>query len=93
MLVCHRCDTRSCVNPEHLFLGTPRENILDAVNKGRWNPPRGQKNGQAKLTDLEVRIIQGSPRGYGTDAALAKQFGVSRPTVCRLRKANHWMMD
>lgn len=46
MFVCHRCDVKACVRPEHLFIGTNRDNQLDAVAKGRhvcWN--KGMRNG------------------------------------------------
>ena len=49
--VCHHCDNPSCVRPEHLFLGTSKDNRLDSMNKGRATPPPpsdGMNNGRAK---------------------------------------------
>lgn len=46
MLVCHRCDNPSCCNPFHLFLGEPRDNVMDAVKKGRWKGQKGEYAGE-----------------------------------------------
>jgi hypothetical protein len=43
LYVCHKCDVRGCINPEHLFLGTPKQNILDAINKNRLYDIRNAK--------------------------------------------------
>lgn len=43
MMVCHICDNRACVNPNHLFLGTQSDNMLDAYDKGRLVIPEGTK--------------------------------------------------
>lgn len=81
MSVCHLCDTPSCVNPDHLFLGTHADNMRDSVVKGR-NPKAGSKNGQAKLSEqdvIKIRHIYNTQRISQRD--LAKKFNVSGPTV------------
>jgi hypothetical protein len=56
--VLHRCDNPSCVNPEHLFLGTHQQNMKDRNNKGRQAFLKGSKNGQAILTEDQVIKIR-----------------------------------
>lgn len=56
--VCHTCDNPSCCNPDHLFLGTPKDNAADMAAKGRSHHPIGTKNKNAVLTDKEVKVIK-----------------------------------
>jgi hypothetical protein len=91
--LCHRCDYPPCCRPDHLFPGTPAENMQDCAAKGRLSPRRlesknqGEANGRARLTLEQVTAIRAMP---GNAAAAADLFGVSRATVYAIRQGRIW---
>lgn len=87
LCVCHRCDNPSCVDPEHLFLGTNQENATDRQMKGRTSRPYGLWHGSAKLTPEKVQEIRSSRK---TGAQLAREFSVSEALICNVRKGRAW---
>lgn len=87
LYVCHRCDTPSCVNPDHLFLGTPRDNTNDRRAKGRSGDLRGERNGRARLTPSDVAKLRASSE---PTASLALTFGISVAQVRRIRTGLQW---
>lgn len=88
MYICHRCDNPACVNPDHLFLGTPEDNALDCSAKGRGNfntnPPR---IGNPKLSPEQVIEIR---RTVGRHVDLARRFGVLPVTIRKIRSGETW---
>jgi hypothetical protein len=80
-MVCHRCDVPTCVNPDHLFLGTAAENTSDRDRKGRT--AQGEKHHLAKLSAAQVQEIRASEDKPGV---LAARFGVSGGHVRKLQR-------
>ena len=83
--VCHKCDNVQCVNPDHLFLGTQKDNLQDMSAKGRST--RGERNPQAKLTADVIKEIRDNAT---PNEQLAKQYGVSRRTISAIKKKERW---
>lgn len=78
LFVCHTCDNPSCYNPQHLFLGTAKENNQDKMKKGRHKSGIPYKS----LDDVEVDIVKTSNMSH---ASLAKKFGVAVTTIKAIR--------
>jgi DNA-binding CsgD family transcriptional regulator len=85
MIVCHHCDNPSCVNPQHLFLGTIQDNMDDRNAKGRQ--ARGERNAPSKLTEAQVLAIRADSR---TNREVALQYGVQENTVSNIRLRKTW---
>lgn len=86
--VCHKCDNPKCVNPNHLFLGTQIDNILDCKNKGRI--AKGEQHHKTHLTNEQVSEIRSLPKKQGLNQILAKKFGISSDQVCKIRNGKYW---
>lgn len=83
--VCHRCDNRKCVNPAHLFLGTPADNMQDKARKGRAPRLRGLTNGRAKFSDgLVASVVADYATGKFTQRELAAAYRMSQTHVSDL---------
>ncbi|HFD86883.1 MAG TPA: hypothetical protein ENJ35_04310 [Gammaproteobacteria bacterium] len=86
--VLHRCDNPSCVNPNHLFLGSHLDNMKDKTKKGRAVSLKGIKNPRAKLSEADVREIRA--RKGTSQVDMAKEFGVSQAKICSVINFTSW---
>ena len=87
--VCHKCDNPDCVRPDHLFLGTPKQNTQDMIAKGRrapLRPPifRGEAHPNARLSDDQVAEMRSLFADGWNQRQLAAKFHCSKSTAWRL---------
>ncbi len=87
MQVCHQCDNPRCVNPDHLFLGTCKENQQDKWRKGRGRVAYGEKSGTAILTEAKALAILKDPRTY---TQIAAEYNVAPSTIGSIKQRVSW---
>lgn len=90
LAVLHACDVRSCVNPEHLFVGTIATNNLDRDAKGRHIALRGTSNGNSRLTDTQVRAILAEFRDGASKRKLALKYKVTHRSIQQIVLRKTW---
>lgn len=100
LCVCHSCDNPACVNPNHLWLGSYKDNNLDCVKKGRrpdkrgkngfwWgkHPNQGEKNPKVKLTEEQVREIRSSNL---LQKEIGKIYNLNQTTISKIKLGKIW---
>ncbi len=95
LVVCHHCDNKKCVNPNHLFLGTQNDNVQDKVKKGRQ--AKGLKNGQVgtknkfnKLSEKDVISIRQLYLDGLYQLTIATRFSISQQQVSKIVRGDSW---
>ena len=92
-VVMHSCDNPRCINIEHLSVGTYSENTLDASRKGRLavrGSPKGEKNRNAKLNEVAVRVIRHLYAEGRTQGELAAAYGVGANNISFIVNGKRW---
>jgi hypothetical protein len=87
IVVCHTCDVKTCVRPDHLFAGTQADNLEDMRRKGR-RKRTGPAGGQ--LTDIDIPVIRSLYAAGLSQAAIAKRYGVNQTTISRVILRQIW---
>jgi len=99
MFICHHCDNPACVNPNHLFLGTPQDNVDDKMRKGRHrtrvfygkeHPQHGTNSPYNKLTENDVREIRKLYVEGETLRSIASKFNVVHGVINNIIQGRKW---
>lgn len=87
--VLHKCDNPYCVNPDHLFLGTSKQNTADMIAKRRdiWRNQKGENNHGRKITAAQARAIFLDPR---PQEKIGKDYGLTQTAVGHIKRGITW---
>lgn len=88
--ILHSCDVRRCVNPIHLRAGTHAENMREMRERGRQNPPSGERNALAKLSAEQVLAIRARRAAGERQIALAREYGIDKSQVWNIVTRKVW---
>jgi HNH endonuclease/Trp repressor protein len=90
LIVRHKCDNPSCINPEHLELGTPKDNMMDKVKRNRCNTVYGERVKNSKLNNEKVMEIRYLLNKGESLSSVAKKYDVSAATISRVKEGISW---
>jgi hypothetical protein len=90
-LALHKCDNPSCVNPEHIYKGTPKDNVQDCIERDRRADVNGEKNGNAILERDDVLeiydMLEETNKSY---EEISNKYGVKSCTIERIKNGRLW---
>lgn len=86
MHVCHKCDNPPCVNPRHLFLGTPKDNARDREKKGRGDTKKrvGEKNPNSLISNEQAKEVRKKYNSGITQYKLGREYGICQSSISRI---------
>ena len=91
LCVLHKCDNRRCINPDHLFIGTPADNNRDRAAKGRTVRLCGERHGQSKLTAQQVDEIRTAYANGVLQRVISEQYRVDQSTISLIVRKKSWI--
>jgi len=90
LFVCHKCDNRTCLNPDHLFLGTHQDNMRDMAIKGRRAPQAGEDNNACKLNKSIVTEVVSQIMDGKSNMLIAANLPITHSQVSLIRLGKSW---